>query len=298
MNKILIVKDLKKYFIKGNCIVRAVNGVSFDIRDKEIFAIIGESGSGKSTLGFSILGAYKPTSGVIIYKEQYNINIESSKRSQSLKKEIQIVFQDPGSSLNPMHTIRTILELPLKIYETKKYQKNIEETILNLLKIIKIPNSYLEKHPSMLSLGEKQRVSIARALAGNPSLIVLDEPTSSLDVSVQANIINELLNIKQKLKLTYLFISHDLCLIRNIADRVAIMYLGKISEIAPTDIFFKNPMHPYTLMLLSSIQVITQEEERLKPQGVFPIGEIPNPANIPSGCGFHPRCNKCMDICV
>ena len=295
--EILVVRnDFRKYFKTHEGIVRAVDGINFSIKEGEILGLVGESGSGKSTVAYTIIGIYKPTSGEILYKGE-NIGVETFKRPQRLKKDIQIVFQDPGTSLNPARTIEQTLELPLR---TNNIGQNYEERhriIIELLEKVQLSLDYLYKYPTMLGGGEKQIVGIARALAGNPSLILLDEPTSALDVSIQAKIINMLIGFQKNLNISYLFITHDLSLMRNVSSRVIIMYLGKICEIAPTDIFFKNPLHPYTQMLLSSIPVISESEEKLKPKKVISTGEIPSPVNIPSGCSFNTRCPKKMEIC-
>lgn len=295
-NNILNISNLVKYFYTRQGTVRAVDGVSFAIGERETFGLVGESGSGKSTVAYTVVGTYNPTEGRILYKGR-DISRESRKRSQSLKKEIQIVFQDPGSSLNPARTISQILELPLKVHGVVKDPKERMNKIAELLDMVQLPSDYLYKYPTMIGGGEKQMVGIARALATNPSFVVLDEPTSALDVSIQAKIINMLIKFQKEFDLAYLFITHDLSLMRNIADRVAIMYLGKICEIAPTSEFFKTPLHPYTQMLLSSIPVITDEEEKLKPKKIISKGEIPSPVNIPSGCSFHLRCPRKMTIC-
>lgn len=295
-NNILNISNLVKYFYTRQGIVRAVDGISFAIRERETFGLVGESGSGKSTVAYTVVGTYNPTEGKILYKGQ-DISRESRKRPQSLKKEIQIVFQDPGSSLNPARTISQILELPLKVHDVVKDSKERINKIAELLDMVQLPSDYLYKYPTMIGGGEKQMVGIARALATDPSFVILDEPTSALDVSIQAKIINMLVEFQKEFNLAYLFITHDLSLMRNIADRVAIMYLGKICEIAPTSEFFKNPLHPYTQMLLSSIPVITEEEEELKPKKIISKGEIPSPVNIPSGCSFHLRCPRKIPIC-
>ena len=213
-----------------------------------------------------------------------------------MKKDIQIVFQDPGSSLNPRRNIKQILELPLKVHRISKNEARIRQ-VVKLLEMVELPPDYMYKYPPAIGGGEKQMVAIARALATNPSFIILDEPTSALDVSVQAKIINLLIRLQQELGLTYLFITHDLSLMRNMATRVAIMYLGKICEIAPTVEFFQNPLHPYTKMLLSSIPVVSEEEEVLKPKKILSRGEIPSPVNVPPGCSFHLRCPMRMEVC-
>jgi len=299
-NEILKIEKLKKYFRigknkKGPIYVRAVNGVTLDIKYGETLGLVGESGSGKSTIAYTVVGMYRPTSGQILFKDK-NIGIKTSKRPLFVKKEIQIVFQDPGSSLNPKQTIEQILALPLRIH-TQIPKRQFREKMLELLKKVELSPDYLYKSPSSIGGGEKQMVSIARAMASNPSLIILDEPTSALDVSVQAKIINKLINLQREMNLSYLFITHDLSLMRNVADRIAIMYLGKICELADSTTFFKKPLHPYTQMLISSVPVITEEEKKLKPKKVVSIGEIPSPVNIPPGCSFHLRCLYKMPIC-
>jgi len=295
-NYILTVKNLKKYFITQQGIVKAVNDIDFSIREGEIFGLVGESGSGKSTVAYTIVGLYRPTEGEIIYRNQ-DISNESKKRSKTLKKEIQIVFQDPGTSINPARSIYQILELPLKVHAIANNHKDRTGRIKELLKMVELPEDYIYKYPQMMGGGERQMISIARALATNPSLVLLDEPTSALDVSIQAKIISMLIKFQKDFNLSYLFITHDLSLMRNVASSVAIMYLGKICENASSAEFFRNPLHPYTQMLLSSIPVLSDEEERLKPKKVKSRGEIPSPVNIPLGCSFYSRCPKKMEIC-
>lgn len=292
-SEILTVQDLKKHFVTGKGTVRAVDGVSFSIVERETLGLVGESGSGKSTVAYTVIGIYRPSEGRILFWGN-DISNEARGRSKAVKKEIQIVFQDPGSSLNPRRSIKEILELPLRLHQPGK---NLLEQIIHLLEIVEMPPEYMYKYPHMLSGGEKQIVAVARALATNPSLIILDEPTSALDVSVQAKTINLLLRLQSEFNLSYLFITHDLSLMRNVATRVAIMYLGKICEVAETADFFQNPCHPYTQMLLSSIPVVSEEEESLKPKKVISTGEIPSPVNIPIGCSFNTRCPFVMDIC-
>jgi peptide/nickel transport system ATP-binding protein len=294
-NALLTAKELKKYFHTRAGTVRAADGVTFSIRENETLGLVGESGSGKSTVAYTIMGIYRATAGELSFRSQ-DIATGSSSRSKKLKKDIQIVFQDPGSSLNPRQSIRQILELPLKVHRIVDKESR-EEHVLKLLEMVELPADYLHKYPRSIGGGERQLVAIARALAPKPSFIVLDEPTSALDVSVQAKIINLLIQLQYELKLTYLFITHDLSLMRNMASRVAIMYLGKICEVAPTVEFFRNPLHPYTKMLLSSIPVVSKEEEELKPKKVTSEGEIPSPVDVPPGCSFHLRCPERMDIC-
>ncbi len=298
--EILKIKQLKKYFRigknkQGPIYVRAVDGVNFTVNEGETFGLVGESGSGKSTLAYTVIGMYKPTAGQILFKDN-NIGIEASKRSLALKKDMQIVFQDPGSSLNPRRNIRQILSVPLKLH--RQIQRGrMDEVIIELLQKVELPPDYMYKSPPLIGGGEKQMVAIARALAPDPSLIVLDEPTSALDVSVQAKIITKLIDLQKEMNLTYLFITHDLSLMRNVASRVAIMYLGRICELASAVEFFQKPLHPYTRMLLSSVPVVSEEEESLRPKKIISTGEIPSPVNIPPGCSFHLRCPEKVATC-
>lgn len=294
IEEILVVENLKKHFKTDLGLVKAVDDISFSVKTGETFGLVGESGSGKSTTAFTIMGVYDPTEGEIFFKGELLVG-GVKKRPLSLKKQMQMVFQDPGSSLNPRQSVRQIIELPLKIH--KLYPGKERERIEELLNIVGLPLDFIDRYPRAIGGGEKQLVAMARALASGSSFIALDEPTSALDVSMQAKIINTLMDIQKELKLSYLFITHNLSLMRNVATRVGIMYLGKIVEIAPTSDFFRNPLHPYTKMLLSSIPVITKEEEALKPDKVTSIGEIPSPVNMPTGCTFHPRCIECMETC-
>lgn len=301
MNPILQVQNLKLYFdigkkLREHIYVKAVDDVSFDIQPGEVVGLVGESGSGKSTIAYTLMGMYKPTGGNIQYKGQ-NLLMRSDKRPLSLKKDLQIVFQDPSTSLNPHQNIKQILELPLRVHGLGETQKQRDARVKELLGMVELPVSYLYASPSAMGGGERQLISIARALASEPSMVILDEPTSALDVSIQAKIINMLLKLQVEKNLTYLFITHDLSLMRNIATKVAILYLGKLAEVAPTVDFFSQPAHPYTKMLLSSIPVISDEEEKLKPQRVASRGEIPSPVDIPPGCSFHQRCYETMEAC-
>ncbi|WP_031514769.1 ABC transporter ATP-binding protein [Desulfofalx alkaliphila] len=298
---ILTLKDLKTYFpVNGpggkKVYVKAVDGVNLNIQKGEIMGLVGESGSGKSTIAYTTVGMYQPTGGQILF-EGRDISIPSEKRPLSLKKDLQIVFQDPGSSLNSHQTIKQILELPFTVHKTGG-NGDITQKIIDLLKLVELSPSYLYKSPTAMGGGERQMISIARALASDPKFIILDEPTSALDVSIQAKIINMLIKLQKERELTYLFITHDLSLMRNIATRVAIMYLGKICEMAKTDDFFVNPLHPYTRMLLSSIPVVSEAEEAFKPKKVESTGEIPSPVNVPPGCSFHLRCPEKTELCM
>ncbi len=298
---ILHIDNLYKHFIVGRkglikrepITVKAVDGVSFEVRRGETFGIVGESGSGKSTIAYITMGMYLPTSGTITFNGR-DLFAQGDRRPQDLRKEIQIVFQDPGSSLNPRRTIRQILELPLSIHRPDSDRLT---EVLRLLELVDLPPEYVHKYPRQLSGGERQIVAIARALATDPSLIILDEPTSALDVSVQGKVINLLIRLQRELNLTYVFITHDLSVMRNLATRVAIMYLGRVAEVAETLHFFESPQHPYTQMLLSSIPVLTEQEEALRPVQIRSSGEIPSPVDLPSGCSFHTRCPQVMDHC-
>ena len=292
----LSIRGLKKHFpYKKGLWVRAVDGIDLDLGAGESLGLVGESGSGKSTVAYTVVGMYRPTAGELRFNGQ-DISQPAAQRPLDLKGEIQIVFQDPGSSLNPRRTIRKILEDPLRWHAVRKragYPDSAEE----LMALVGLPEDCLEKHPPSLGGGERQLVAIARALAARPSLVILDEPTSALDVSVQAKVINRLLDLQKMLGLSYLFITHDLSLMRTVVQRVAIMYLGKICEQARTADFFQRPFHPYTRMLLSSIPVVSEAEEGLKPRKVVSTGEIPSPVHVPSGCSFHLRCPERLEIC-
>ncbi len=292
--EIMVVKDLKKHFNTAQGVVKAVDGISFVIREGETFGLVGESGSGKSTTAFTIMGVYEQTEGDILFKGKTLVR-GVKRRPLSLKKDMQMVFQDPGSSLNPRKSIKQIIEQPLKIH--KLYTGKERERIEELLGMVGLPAEFVDRYPQAVGGGEKQLIAMARALATEPSFVALDEPTSALDVSMQARIINTLLRIQKELDLSYLFITHNLSLMRNVASRIGIMYVGKLFEVAPASEFFINPLHPYTKMLISSIPVITKEEEELKPKKIISRGEIPSPVNIPPGCTFHPRCQDCEERC-
>ena len=293
---ILEIKDLKKYFPLANGkTVKAVDGVSMKMYKGETLGLVGESGCGKSTIAYTVVGMYGATSGQVIY-DNMDIVKKGYRRTLKQKGDIQIVFQDPGSSLNSRRTIEKSMEVPLDIHD-KMSKDEKENPVEELLELVGLPKHYQNPLPRNIGGGERQLVSVARALATNPELIILDEPTSALDVSVQAKVISTLIELQKKLELSYLFITHDLSLMRNVASRVAILYLGRLCELAPTAEFFQAPLHPYTKMLLSSIPVVTEEEEAMKPDQIVSQGEIPSPVNAPKGCTFHTRCKDCMEIC-
>jgi peptide/nickel transport system ATP-binding protein len=269
--------------------VKAVRDVSFKIAPGEVFGLAGESGSGKSTIARMILGLTTPSAGAII------IDGAEKEAVGGRGKSVQMVFQNPGSSLNPRRSIGQSIAVPLEAAGARRAA--VAARIEDLLKMVQLPADFAERYPHELSGGQKQRVAIARALAAEPRLILLDEPTSALDVSVQAKIIELLQELGRTLGLTFLFISHDLSLMRNFASRVAILYLGQICEIGETDILFSAPAHPYTRSLLASVPVITAEEEAMRPNVPIIEGEVPNPANLPSGCAFHTRCPEVFAPC-
>ena len=301
---ILTVKGLVKHFPIDRStllrrkwvVVKAVDGIDFTVHKGECLGLVGESGSGKSTTAYTVVGLYPPTDGTILFKGQ-NVGMAATRRPLALKKDIQIVFQDPGSSLNPRRSIDQILETPLKVHRIARDGRELERKVVELLDMVELSADYRFKYPATVGGGERQMVAIARALATDPSFIILDEPTSALDVSVQGKIINMLMRLQKELDLTYLFITHDLSLMRNVATRIAIMYLGKICEVASAVEFFEKPLHPYTQMLLSSIPVLSAEEEALKPKKIKAIGEIPSPVDVPPGCSFNTRCPMATDIC-
>jgi oligopeptide/dipeptide ABC transporter ATP-binding protein len=296
LGEILRIENLKKHFQTAQGLVKAVDGVNLSLNAGETLGLVGESGSGKSTVAYNVVGIYGATSGKILFRGE-DISMGTSRRPKSLKKDIQIVFQDPGTSLNPRHYIHEILAMPLRVHRIVPEQE-ITAKVKDLLDQVQLPASFIFKHPLELGEGEKQSVAIARALAVNPSLIVLDEPTSALDVSMQAKVINLLLDLQKTYGFSYLFITHDLGVMRNVANRIAIMYLGKICEVAPAADFFQGPLHPYTRMLISSVPVVSEEEEKLRPEKIASRGEIPSPVNVPSGCGFHPRCCDAIEECA
>jgi peptide/nickel transport system ATP-binding protein len=295
-NEFLKIKNVCKYFkIEKDRYVKALDGIDLTINKEETVGLVGESGSGKSTLAYTIMGMYEPTSGSITFQGK-DIGMAAKKRKRSLKKNLQIVFQDPSSSLNPRVSIANILSRPLILHNMVP-RKNLQEALVRLLKTVELPLEYLYKFTPSIGGGEKQLIAIARAIATNPEFLILDEPTSSLDVSVQGKIINTLVKLKQEMKLTYMFITHDLSLMRNVADKVAILYLGKIMEYAPTKEFFESPLHPYTKMLLSSIPVISKAEELILPDNIHSQGEIPSPVDLPLGCRFFSRCPYAKETC-
>ncbi len=270
---------------------KAVNEVSLDIYPGETVGLVGESGCGKSTLGYLVLNLLDLTSGEILFEGQSLANLNKAQQ-RALKSQIQIVFQDPQSSLNPRFKIEQIVEEPLRLNGWRDKQKR-KERVRQLLDKVGLGEEYLGRFPHELSGGQRQRVAIARAISLNPKLIVLDEPTSALDVSVQAQILNLLKELQRDLNLAFLFISHNLAVVRHLSNKVAVMYYGRIIELADTNELFNNPLHPYTKVLLQSIPNINPE----KPLFVELEGEMPTPHKSPLGCSFHSRCSYANDLC-
>jgi peptide/nickel transport system ATP-binding protein len=272
--------------------VRAVIDVSFQLAKGEVFGLAGESGSGKSTIARMILGLETPTEGAILIEGR---DFAGERDWRKRGAVVQMVFQNPGSSLNPRRSIGQSIAVPLEA--RKLGRERIRRRVAELLIQVHLPTRLAEHYPYELSGGQKQRVAIARALAAEPQLIVLDEPTSALDVSVQAKVIELLDDLRRTLGLTYIFISHDLSLMRSFVSRVGVLYLGRLIETGPTREVFEAPSHPYTRSLLAAVPVVSDEEEAMKPREPIVEGEIPNPANMPSGCAFHPRCPHVMAVC-
>lgn len=286
----LLTKIIKR---EPEKIIKAVDGVSIDIMEGETLGLVGESGCGKTTFGRTLMGLYNPTDGSVIFQGKA-IRYKSSADRKEYYRRAQMVFQNPYASLNPRKTIREILSAPLEnLLNMNPYER--EERIVQLISRMGLKEWQLDTYPHQFSGGQRQRIGIARALAVNPEFIVADEPVSALDVSIQAQIINLLEELKEEFNLTYLFIAHDLSVVYYISDRVAVMYLGKIVEIAKTVELFENSLHPYTKALLSSIPSVTKRDRREK---IKLEGNIPSPLNVPTGCPFHPRCfMKKGEIC-
>jgi len=296
------IEGLSKYFSRNSGflqrkqkVIKAVDLVDLKVMRRETLAIVGETGSGKTTLGKTMIRIYKPTKGKIWFEED-EISSADGARLQEYRRYMQMVFQDPTSALNPRKTVLNIIALPLKIYQ-KLSRAEQQRRVNELLEMVKLSPDFLYRYPHALSGGQKQRVGIARALALNPKLLVLDEPTAALDVSVQAKILALLERLRKKWELTYIYISHDLSIVKNFSDMAVVMYLGQIMETASTDELFKNPSHPYTKALLSAIPTMSDKELEIIPEEITLNGEIPSPLNVPPGCRFASRCQERMSIC-
>ena len=293
------IQGLKKYFpITGGLLkrtvgyVQAVDGVDLTIRKGETLGLVGESGCGKSTLGRCILRLIEPTEGQVLMEGEDLCKL-SSKEMRKKREDLQIIFQDPYASLNPRMTVGDIVSEPLKLHH-KGSQQEIQRRTLKLLDLVGIPDTAVSRYPHEFSGGQRQRIGIARALALRPKLVVCDEPVSALDVSVRSQVLNLMYDLREEMGLTFLFISHDLSVVKHISDYVAVMYLGQIVEVAPKEELYRNPLHPYTQALLSAIPIPDPEAHR---QRTLLSGDVPSPIQPPEGCRFHPRCARACAQC-
>jgi oligopeptide/dipeptide ABC transporter ATP-binding protein len=299
---LLDIRDLKMYFPLTRGIVmqrvvghvRAVDGITFSIERGQTLGLVGESGSGKTTIGRTIIRLYKPTAGQILFDNKDLATTEGEELRQ-MRRRVQMVFQDPYASLNPRFTIGSLIAEPMQVYRTGT-PAEIREKVVELLQVVGLRPEYADRYPHEFSGGQRQRIAVARALSINPEFVVADEPVSALDVSVRAQVLNLLQRLQEQFHLTYLFVSHDLSVVRHIADRIAVMYLGKIVEIADRDELYTAPKHPYTRVLLSAVPIPDPVVER-KRQRIILSGDLPSPVNIPRGCRFHTRCPMAQAIC-
>jgi oligopeptide/dipeptide ABC transporter ATP-binding protein len=297
---LLEVNNLKKYFpVKAGIFkrtvahVKAVDDISFAVKEGETLGLVGESGCGKSTTGRTILRLLEATAGEVIFEGKSVMDLDK-KSMREIRRDMQIIFQDPYASLNPRMTVADIVGEPLDIHKLAKNKKERNEKVKEILENVGLGAEYMNRYPHEFSGGQRQRIGVARALAVDPKLIIADEPVSALDVSVQAQVVNLLQDLQKEYGLTYLFIAHDLSVVKHISDRVAVMYLGKIVELTDKKELFKNPIHPYTQSLLSAIP---EADPKKKKDRIILEGDVPSPVDPPSGCRFHPRCPKAFEPC-
>src|SRR5438132_38405 len=301
-NTLVDVRDLKMHFPLTRGIVlqrvvgyvRAVDGVSFSIERGRTLGLVGESGSGKTSIGRTIVRLYKPTGGQILFEDQDLAKLEGEQLRQ-MRRRVQMVFQDPFASLNPRFTIGSLIAEPMHIYHVGP-NSEIRERTEELLRVVGLRSEYIDRYPHEFSGGQRQRIAVARALSINPEFVIADEPVSALDVSVRAQVLNLLQRLQQQFNLTYLFVSHDLSVVRHVADRIAVMYLGKIVELADRDELYAAPKHPYTKALLSAVPIPDPQIEKHRHRIIL-TGDLPSPIRIPTGCRFHTRCPMAQDIC-
>jgi len=303
-NNVLVrVENLVKHFpiTRGIVIqrqvgaVKAVDDISFDIRKGETLGLVGESGCGKSTTGRTIIQLYRATSGKVFYEDKELTNLKGEDL-RHIRRNMQIIFQDPYASLNPRMSVGDIVSEPLEVHGIVKSRKGRRERVQELLQLVGLNPYFINRYPHEFSGGQRQRIGVARALALQPKFIVCDEPISALDVSIQAQVVNLLEELQNKFGLTYLFIAHDLSMVRHISDRTAVMYLGKVVELATREELYNHPLHPYTQALLSAVPIPDPIAER-KRQRIILKGDVPSPVNPPSGCNFHPRCPLAQQVC-
>jgi oligopeptide transport system ATP-binding protein len=302
-NILLTVQNLKMYFpiTQGVIIqrhigdIKAVDDISFSIKQGETMGLVGESGCGKSTTGRAILQLYRPTEGRVFFKSE-DLTELKGEGLRRMRREMQMIFQDPYASLNPRMTVGNIIGEPLEVHNIYSSRAERRERVQELLRVVGLNPYFVNRYPHEFSGGQRQRIGVARALAVNPEFIVCDEPISALDVSIQAQIINMLEDLQGEFGLTYLFIAHDLSVVRHISNRIAVMYLGKLAELADRDELYENPLHPYTQALLSAVPIPDPVIEE-KRQRIILEGDVPSPANPPKGCNFSTRCPRVMDIC-
>ncbi|MDE3838996.1 oligopeptide ABC transporter ATP-binding protein OppF [Bacillus methanolicus] len=294
---LLEVNNLKKHFFLGKGeILKAVDGVTFKIYKGETFGIVGESGCGKSTAGRTIIGLYDRTDGEVLYKGK-NVHELTDKEKFSFRRQMQMIFQDPYASLNPRSTVREIISEPMEVHGIYKNKNEQLERVYQLLEDVGLNRDHANRYPHEFSGGQRQRIGIARALALDPEFIIADEPISALDVSVQAQVVNLLKRLQEEKGLTYLFIAHDLSMVKQISNRIGVMYLGHLVELTESSQLYKNPLHPYTQALLSAIPIPDPDIEDRR-ERIILKGDLPSPVNPPSGCVFRTRCRHAMDVCA